>query len=367
MKFIFFLNCVSPHLMPMISRLPDLPEVDGVTVCAPVIDYAYRRNMGWSGADYMTDMQVRFLIAPIDEQVHTLFEEHAREGICFFNGISGFPEILHWLRLSLGYDLRRGVIQEGPNLYEHPLWQHALRFALKDWRYVRHIDWFLTMGDRFVPYYKMWSCRWRVHPFMYVTESPFETGISPREAVGDPSASAATPESGGALRLLFVGELSDRKNPGLLLDALDRLTAGQRAEVSLTFAGDGPLRSALEGRGATLLGRQPMEEVPRLMQQHDVLVLPSRHDGWGAVVNEALMLGLYVICSDGCGARSLLDEAQQGAVFDRKSADGLAAALRECLNRKIWLRESRTARRQWAQEHISGRVQAEKLLQICLG
>ena len=29
-----------------------------------------------------------------------------------------------------------------------------------------------------------------------------------------------------------------------------------------------------------------MKEIPSIMQENDVLVLPSLHDGWGAVVNK---------------------------------------------------------------------------------
>jgi glycosyltransferase involved in cell wall biosynthesis len=39
-----------------------------------------------------------------------------------------------------------------------------------------------------------------------------------------------------------------------------------------------------------------------IFQSSDIFVLPSRYDGWGVVVNQALGAGLPIICSDAVGA-----------------------------------------------------------------
>lgn len=61
-----------------------------------------------------------------------------------------------------------------------------------------------------------------------------------------------------------------------------------------------------------------MSEVPEFMQHNDVLILPSLHDGWGAVVNEAMTLGLYVIVSDRCGAKALIADETDGLILNQK-------------------------------------------------
>ena len=65
-----------------------------------------------------------------------------------------------------------------------------------------------------------------------------------------------------------------------------------------------------------------------LLASHDLLVLPSRFDGWGAVVNEALSVGTPVLCSDTCGAADLLAAPDYGTAFRSGDASSLAAALR---------------------------------------
>jgi len=61
-------------------------------------------------------------------------------------------------------------------------------------------------------------------------------------------------------------------------------------------------------------------------------VLPSRYDGWGAVVSEALMAGTPVICSDACGTAGVVRASKVGGVFANGDRDTLARRLREVLD-----------------------------------
>ena len=114
----------------------------------------------------------------------------------------------------------------------------------------------------------------------------------------------------------------------------------------------------LEGK-IWLLGTKPQAEVPLFMQQADVFILPSVYDGWGAVVNEALQAGCYVICSDAAGASDLIrQEERVGKVFRRGSIKQLAACMTWCNEHILDIRENRDFRKQWADEHISGKTVA---------
>ena len=83
------------------------------------------------------------------------------------------------------------------------------------------------------------------------------------------------------------------------------------------------MRPAWESLAASLLpnrvqwfGKFPMSEVAKKMADADCLVLPSLHDGWGAVVSEALIAGTPVICSDACGSAGVV-EASVWVVFSQ--------------------------------------------------
>jgi glycosyltransferase involved in cell wall biosynthesis len=51
------------------------------------------------------------------------------------------------------------------------------------------------------------------------------------------------------------------------------------------------------------------------------------HDGWGAVVSEALMAGTPAVCSDACGAAEVVHASGVGGVFARDQVDALRTTL----------------------------------------
>jgi glycosyltransferase involved in cell wall biosynthesis len=120
---------------------------------------------------------------------------------------------------------------------------------------------------------------------------------------------------------LFVGKLIPRKDPLTLLRAVQ--AAAPRQRFSLLFAGDGELRKDVEEKARTLgagacavTGFLNQTEIGAAYAAADLLVLPSRRETWGLVVNEAMNFGLPIIVSDriGCGA-DLVRPGENGFVF----------------------------------------------------
>ena len=58
-----------------------------------------------------------------------------------------------------------------------------------------------------------------------------------------------------------------------------------------------------------------------------MLVLPSRWDGWGLVINEAFAAGVPVIASDRCGGADLIVQGANGYKFRSESVDDLRTCL----------------------------------------
>src|SRR5690606_31518074 len=111
------------------------------------------------------------------------------------------------------------------------------------------------------------------------------------------------------------------------------------------------------------LGNVPNREVRRLMAVSDCLVLPSRFDGWGAVVSEALSAGTPVVCSDACGSSELLRIPAAGTVFRASSVQSLRRALFAQLSRGKVTSDLRASLSGWA-ESFSPRAAARYLMQI---
>ena len=88
-----------------------------------------------------------------------------------------------------------------------------------------------------------------------------------------------------------------------------------------------PVRQRIDFKGF-----QAPESLPAFFAEADIFVLPSRYDGWGVVVNQALGAGLPVICSDAVGAaEDLVEEGGNGFTFPSEDVDRLEACLRELI------------------------------------
>lgn len=111
-----------------------------------------------------------------------------------------------------------------------------------------------------------------------------------------------------------------------------------------------------------MLGTKNNSEILQLLSKHDVFIMSSHYDGWGAVVNEALTCGLYVICTDKTGAKELVLEENRGIIYKAGNISQLRKCIQSCHERAVLIQESREERRKWAKEHINGKTIANYFL-----
>jgi glycosyltransferase involved in cell wall biosynthesis len=136
------------------------------------------------------------------------------------------------------------------------------------------------------------------------------------------------------ITVLFCGQMIERKGVDLLLQAFDRLIqTGVKAQL-LLVGREAELPDMMRSISAeaqqhiTYAGFHDPEYLPQFFEQADIFVLPSRYDGWGVVVNQALGAGLPIICSDAVGAaRDLVEPGINGVIVPAGNADALYAAL----------------------------------------
>lgn len=338
--------------MPYIEVLAKRDNVEHVWVVAPRLAYSERAAMGWPDEWTKSSEKMSILINPKDEEVETLF--HSTHNFGFFSGISAFPEVHHWFLLSLNHDVKRGIITEAPYTYDKPLWMHKIRFALKDWRYVKYFDYVFAIGEDCASYYKAWSKKWKVVDFMYCTEIPcLQKNESSDEA------------DSRSLKLCFVGSIDKRKNVGELIQTLLQI---RNKKIDVTIVGDGPERNKVEQQVANLdsqisvqfMGTLPMEATQMVIAQNDVLVLPSLHDGWGAVINEAMILGTTPVCSSKCGAKYIIQKSGFGGVYKTRHPEELAELL-TIINIQA-VRQDRERLRNWSMQNIAPEAVADLFL-----
>ena len=132
---------------------------------------------------------------------------------------------------------------------------------------------------------------------------------------------------------LFVGRLVRSKGVVDLVNAYGSLPAEVRAEVSLVFAGDGPMRAPLEPLARDIYpgsvffaGFVQRDDLANYYALAECLVMPTHSDPWGLVVNEAMACGLPVICSKvaGCAADLV---GENGILIEPGKVPELASAM----------------------------------------
>ena len=128
------------------------------------------------------------------------------------------------------------------------------------------------------------------------------------------------------LRVLFVGSLTQAKGLGYLLEAVARL----EGEIEFTLIGRRvsdaiPAPAVLDKyRWIPSLAH---DDLLQEMSRHDVLVLPSLHEGFGLVMSEAMSQGLVVIATPHSAGPDLIADGADGFLVPIRSADAIEEKL----------------------------------------
>jgi len=135
-------------------------------------------------------------------------------------------------------------------------------------------------------------------------------------------------------KMVFLGQLIERKRPLAALEAVRRLR-DDGLEVDVDLLGTGPLENevttAAAGLPVTLRGHVSIDEVARTLADSHLLIHPAHHDGWGMAVAEAACRGVPVVATAGCDAATELAARTSGVRITDGSPSGMAHAARELI------------------------------------
>lgn len=163
------------------------------------------------------------------------------------------------------------------------------------------------------------------------------------------------------LSFVFVGSLSKRKAAIDIIEAVKNMP-----NIDLTIIGDGEQNDIIKKKikeynltSVKLLGTKKNSEILNLIHDKDVFVFSSHYDGWGAVINEALTCGLYVICSDKTGAKDLLTNKTRGIVYKTGNIEELNKCINDCFLHSDFIKQTKIERKNWVKSHIHGKIIAK--------
>lgn len=132
---------------------------------------------------------------------------------------------------------------------------------------------------------------------------------------------------------IYVGQLIERKGVTDLLESFKYFSA-KYPEWGLILIGYGYLEEEIKNyiqehqlNQIVMIGSVDQYDLPAYYVSADCLVLPSREEVWGLVVNEALACGLPAIVSNICGCVPDLVKSRKLVVFPARNKKALQKSL----------------------------------------
>ncbi len=152
------------------------------------------------------------------------------------------------------------------------------------------------------------------------------------------------------IAVVYAGRLVQEKRVDVLIKAFALLLRDQPS-ARLFIAGEGPDHDRLQQQVTTqhvdnvhFLGLLPKPEVHTLLAGADLVVLPSRFEGFPMVALEALAYGVPVVASDVGGIREILTEGLERFIWSTDDPEELKRKMLEAAERGAELRDLCIAR-----------------------
>ena len=198
-------------------------------------------------------------------------------------------------------------------------------------------DGFLYLGDQNLQFFNyMGISREKLHFMPYCTNR-FSKSVSSRKLEK-------------IRKFLFVGKLTPKKNPDVVIEAFKRLCLKHpRMSLELTIVGDGEMRHRITkicdgDKTLNFYGFANQSELGDIYQAHDAIILPSdERETWGLVINEALNNGLAAIVSDRVGCRTdLIKPGKNGDIFSYGNVDELTSCMHSLVDGTLSVQQIHT-------------------------
>lgn len=239
----------------------------------------------------------------------------------------------YWQAVVGCYRTNTPVLARGDSQLDEaaPTWKRATKI-LTHRILVRAFDGFLAVGTRFEQYLRHYGVDDdRINRVPHCVDvDRFSQQADRARQNGDVSQLRAQFDVGDeSVVFLFVGKMIPEKHPGAFLEAIRRASS-DGLSVHGIMVGTGPLASELRERQKEtdapvhFAGFQNQTKLPAFYALADALVLPSRSETWGLVVNEAMACGTPAIVSAAAGCSpDMIEGRRTGYTFPAEDVTAL--------------------------------------------
>lgn len=158
---------------------------------------------------------------------------------------------------------------------------------------------------------------------------------------------------------LFVGQFIERKGVKELIKVAEKFKDRQ---VGFLIVGDGHLRKELDNfvkinnlKNIYFTGFVQKNNIYKYYALADILVVPSKEEVWGLVVNEGLASGNYIIAADQVGSvYDTIKDDRFGKIFNYTDClKGLESAVSFCIENIKNIKENRSMRSEYAKKNLN--------------
>ena len=339
MKFAFLTNIISPHQMPLARGLINLLGESEYRYVYIEAEEKGRADLGWGNegedwclhGDENTAVLSEADVLMSGVRAPHLFEKRAKEGkTTLYCSERWFKPPIGFLRVFVPsyFKMARRIVKllnESENFYYLPMGIHAARDMARlcglmngDWKCVFKAP---KVNFERKPGGKVFSegvgregvreCVGKMRMWGYfVQSSEFRVGsLELNHGIHRIHGKKGCGSEG--VKVLWVGRLLNWKRVDTIIKAVGECSKSKK--ITLDIYGIGPEEAKLKKLAAKYGDKikfhppVPINEVRKLMREHDVYVLSSNgYEGWGAVVCEALEEGMKVIGTYEAGASATI-------------------------------------------------------------
>lgn len=262
-----------------------------------------RKKMGW---DTKNLSNINIFILNHDDEYKDIINDLGNNCIHIVQGIRGNGYITNLIKIFKNNNTKFWVVMETVNQIGMFGFLKNIEYSRLFFKYKKNISGVLAIGYKTPSWLNsIGVANDKIYPFSYFLE--------PSVLVDKNN------EKDELFRFIFVGSLIDIKRPNLVVESCSKII--DKNKIHIQFIGDGILKDNIQDLSnkfqlnVEFLGNIPIDRVRQYLAKADCLILPSLHDGWGAVTTEAMIEGTPVICSDACGSALTVLKSNMGGVF----------------------------------------------------
>lgn len=342
--FVFWVYDLNLHMFDMFKALNQKKSI--LVVAEKELDSS-RLKEGW----YVPELNgIEVIVSPNLSEIERIVDTNLN-AVHIFNGIYSIKTIFLGFKYAIDKKTKIGVfLESGINLgLKGKLRKIKTIFTLM--RYGNKIDFLLPMGYLGVKWFKSsFYPPSKIFPFLYVVENEYDKlGEIENNYIGDE-----------IINIIVVAQCIKRKNLNFLLKCIAKY---KDMNWNLKIIGEGNKKKSLIllteklklSNKVKFLGTVSNKVVRNYFRESDFSILPSKWDGWGAVINESLIAGVPVLCSNNCGA-SCLVYGDRGDIFKVNSKKSLSIVLKKWLLKGKTTDKNKENIRDWSNCISSGSV-----------